>query len=785
MFKKIISLALSVVFSLQTCGFAQVAQLNLAGYLGQAGSVTSLDRFRPASLRYFSYEPKTDNFQILLDKADEKELSDIQVKEKADELMKYFRIGLSLPNEKFWVNLRPDAPEQIIDPQLEQTDIGRIMLEADLQLKKDTASFTSPQTSEGRQYWDKLYKRAGELFGSENITIPTITRPWIVPGEIILREDDASVYIFKANMKVMLEQDHIPGSNIYDFKDSRMKDLNDYSSQLIRELVLPKLTLEINISKRYARLRQVFFSLILSRWFKDRHKALGQAPSLSLVDSRNLNGLISREIWNKDTYYQAYMKSFQQGEYNLKERVSTPAGPVIRSYVSGGIVIPSTIDRDSYNLRAGSPLVPEDSWSSAVMKVSVILGVLGVVIGGLTTLTVKQDMMQINPRSKSELPYKITDMPREILPEKMDRMVEKVLEYSYTNTINSLSLDIGSGSKGLPLSDVRSLYQMLYDCIRKRSPDTVRRMLGLMDVTIKSIEQDSSNIRFILAYPSNAAKDLIGASGNVVLRELLTARKEILLLLERIRKEPQKQDLSGQIKEYYKVSSLFFDYFLHGVKIKEQEKAYGRISDFLGNLYEGGHGRGEFEKHPIETNKQREEVLSDIIRFLEKNRSRDNNKAPILDAIIDQIISDTGEFVKASSSIQAEDRINPVEVPDNSFGGVDFRQMNYLIQPAGSFSGLKYNLPRLSSSALEKIDVDKELEEIRRMASSGIISSGDRFKELLAACFQKDVIADNQAGLALCILEIGRLYEDRVFPAPAWLREALVIVDTGRYALPN
>src|SRR3990167_1914232 len=129
MFKKIISLAVSVSFIFQSAGFAQVAQLNLAGYLGQAGSVTSLDRFRPASLRYFSYEPKTNNFQILLDKADEKGLSNIQVKDKADELMKYFRIGLSLPNDKFWVNLRPDAPEQIIDPELEKTDIGRVMLE--------------------------------------------------------------------------------------------------------------------------------------------------------------------------------------------------------------------------------------------------------------------------------------------------------------------------------------------------------------------------------------------------------------------------------------------------------------------------------------------------------------------------------------------------------------------------------------------------------------------------------------------------------------------------------
>lgn len=56
--------------------------------------------------------------------------------------------------------------------------MGRIMIEADLQLKKDTAGLTSPQNTEGKAYWDKLYKKAGELFGSENITIPTITRDW-------------------------------------------------------------------------------------------------------------------------------------------------------------------------------------------------------------------------------------------------------------------------------------------------------------------------------------------------------------------------------------------------------------------------------------------------------------------------------------------------------------------------------------------------------------------------------------------------------------------------------
>ncbi|MDO8748260.1 MAG: hypothetical protein Q7J72_03980 [Candidatus Omnitrophota bacterium] len=358
MFKKIISLALSVIFSVQTCGFAQVAQLNLAGYLGQ-GAI-SLDRFRPAHLRYFSYESKTDNFQILVDKADEKGLSDIQVKEKADELMKYFRIGLSLPNEKFWVNLRPDAPEQIIDPELEKTDIGKVMLEADLNLKKDTSSFTSPQTKEGREYWDKLYKKAGELFGSENITIPTITRPWIVPGEIIVRESGSGAYIYKAALKVMLEQDHLKGSLTYDFKDPRMKELNEYSSQLIRELIIPKLTKEVNRAKRYAALRQVFYSLVLSRWFKERFSRAAGSRNLindmagnqppfdfaqgkqasneltKLIDSGNLSNLSSKQAWDKTTYFQAYQKSFKEGEYNLSEPVYTPTGQVIRRYMSGG-----------------------------------------------------------------------------------------------------------------------------------------------------------------------------------------------------------------------------------------------------------------------------------------------------------------------------------------------------------------------------------------------------------------------------------------------------------------
>ena len=193
------------------------------------------------------------------------------MRNSAQELLTFFHIGLRLPNSSFWVNLRPDSPQEIIDLDLEKTDIGRIMLEADVQLKKDLACYTNPNTAEGRQYWDRLYAKVEELFGQSDISIPTVTRPWIVPNEIILRDAGTSAYIYKATLKVMLESDHLPSTE-YAFEDPRLKQLNDYSSELIRQLILPALSRDVNVAKRYAALRQVYYSLILAQWFKAKYK---------------------------------------------------------------------------------------------------------------------------------------------------------------------------------------------------------------------------------------------------------------------------------------------------------------------------------------------------------------------------------------------------------------------------------------------------------------------------------------------------------------------------------
>ncbi|PIS34049.1 MAG: phosphoglycerate kinase [Candidatus Omnitrophica bacterium CG08_land_8_20_14_0_20_41_16] len=339
MWRKISSILVSLCLVFQQLGFASIAtELNLAGHLSRMSGGFVQDRFRPVHIRFFSYDALNDNIKVMLDKGDVKELKGDQFNASTKELLNYFLVGINLPSDKFWVNLRPDSQDNIIDDYLARTDVGKIMLETDLQLKKDTAQFTSPETPEGKEYWNRLYQKAEELYGYQEVTIPTLTRPWIVPNEIIVRQTKDSAYIYKATLKVMLEQDFLKDSSVYNFKDERAKTLNEYSSQLIRELIIPKLTKEVNLSKRYASLRQVYYSIILSRWFKSHFT--GQAGKYaSRIDRKDLTGLTSVAVWSKSTYFEAYKKSFAQGEYNIKETVRTPTGQVIRSYFSGGQVL--------------------------------------------------------------------------------------------------------------------------------------------------------------------------------------------------------------------------------------------------------------------------------------------------------------------------------------------------------------------------------------------------------------------------------------------------------------
>ncbi|HQO37241.1 MAG TPA: hypothetical protein PLP56_00105 [Candidatus Omnitrophota bacterium] len=357
--KRLVAFSLIFCFICEQACFAQVIAVQPPVHTSSA----AIDKFRPLHLRSVGLEHAGRGLDVGFDTGDAKPARPAELENAARNMMTHFFIGLRLPNSSFWVNLRPDSPDRIIDDALAQTDVGRIMLAADVQLKKDLARYTSPRTKEGREYWDKLYKKAGELFGNEDISIPTVTRPWIVPNEIILRDAGTSAYIYKATLKVLLESDHLAGVRPADFGDSRISALNDYSSLIIKEKILPKLSRDVNISKRYAPLRQVYYSLILAHWFKSNTAARGACG----IDQKDLSGLMSQNAWSKDAYFEQYQESFHKGEYNIEESVRTPYGQNIRQYFSGGIQISQLVPGGVVRGPASMPAILSISADPAVM----------------------------------------------------------------------------------------------------------------------------------------------------------------------------------------------------------------------------------------------------------------------------------------------------------------------------------------------------------------------------------------------------------------------------------
>jgi len=359
---KVIAIILCGLLIFQQTGFAQVAsvELNIAGHIASFHNTFFPEKFRPLHLRSISYDELNNDFKLLLDKGDEQKLKNQDIELTAKDLLNYFFVGIALPNDAFWVNLRPDSPNDIIDPFLAQTEVGKIFLEADLQLKKDAANATNPQTIEGKEYWDKLYRKAAEIYGTQEVTIPTLTRPWIVPDEVIIRESTDSAYVYKATLKVMLEQDYLKGNAAYSFKDEREKQLNEYSTQLIKEDIVPKLTKEINTAKRYAPLRQVYYSLILAQWFKARNQNKNNQYA-ERIDRKDLANLQARVPYSVSTYFNAYQENFAKGEYNIKAPVSTPYGQVIRSYFSGGISVTALVAPALGELPSGAVTVLPDT----------------------------------------------------------------------------------------------------------------------------------------------------------------------------------------------------------------------------------------------------------------------------------------------------------------------------------------------------------------------------------------------------------------------------------------
>lgn len=312
--------------------------------LSHLNSTPASVTFSPPRLKsLIVHSDSADNyFDFILDSGETSFDSETQLKPQAKELIDYFFLGITLPSEDLWVNLNSVRQNAITSPRLALTDIGKVLLEADLRLKKDCCRFTDPRTKTGREYWNKLQGRLNQE-GLNSSNLPIGNRFWIIPLEATVEEDKDKVTIVKSRLKVCLEQEYLAlqGNSISLLisQSETERRAQDIANWTMKEVILPVMQDEVNYGQDYAKLRQVYNSLILAEYFKQKYRQ-GEGLYPKLVNRGHIEGLESSEPWNSEDFYNAYVKSAQEGEYRFSQTEYDPymASMVQKYYFYGGIL---------------------------------------------------------------------------------------------------------------------------------------------------------------------------------------------------------------------------------------------------------------------------------------------------------------------------------------------------------------------------------------------------------------------------------------------------------------
>lgn len=230
-----------------------------------------------------------------------------------------FFVWLALPTSAMWVNLNPSEPDRIIEPRFGRTTAGRVLLEADLRMKKTAARLTNPNTRTGRRYWNELDAITGREVGCSS------ARMWIVPGRATVRETADELYIVKAPLRVKLESDLLGalGSSC---------GLPVYAKEIeavFRRLILPRVQRAVRRAPEYAALRSVYMSRVAAEWYRKRadreHGAFAD-----IVDSADISRWSPKRGWTPRQTFGRYVRSYDNGEYKVKRR--TRKGNIIYTY---------------------------------------------------------------------------------------------------------------------------------------------------------------------------------------------------------------------------------------------------------------------------------------------------------------------------------------------------------------------------------------------------------------------------------------------------------------------
>jgi hypothetical protein len=239
----------------------------------------------------------------------------------------YFLVCLSLPDDKLWVNLDPNEPYRMMDSALAETDIGGIMLTADLSLKKDVCELMDPQRSEiGKEFWKRLYEKSGQSIGADEVIV--MNRFWIAPVEARVYETEQRLSLERTRLQVCLEKAYTNAGR------TEQSPFQAYTEGLINELILPQLNKRINEGETYRELRSMFRALILARWYRNRVN-VQQSPLLQNINCKAVKGAERFFLCRPEQVYREYLNSFKKGQDFVGGKGSFSAMTIIQYFLGG------------------------------------------------------------------------------------------------------------------------------------------------------------------------------------------------------------------------------------------------------------------------------------------------------------------------------------------------------------------------------------------------------------------------------------------------------------------
>lgn len=282
-----------------------------------------------------------------------------------------FLVFLTIPDRDLWVNLHPAEPRRIIPASLGQTDVGRIMLEADFQLKRDAGALmkTQPFAGAERALVDSIvsrHRRSHDVlrrWGSTGrVEISSAT------SKVFARESGGGIFIQGAVLDVVFEQKKFsvlagPSNESLEISPQEWEEFVRLTEKWIR----PRLIGRVNRAPEYENLRQVFSARILSDWYKRKRRSKGSlAPQ---VDRVRLQGLTSPRHSSPETFWRTFKKDYDSGATRGYGGVSLERMPAFAP-------MPGT-SRLGEVLFAEALASPRGSWRHGVYRMGRVLTVTG------------------------------------------------------------------------------------------------------------------------------------------------------------------------------------------------------------------------------------------------------------------------------------------------------------------------------------------------------------------------------------------------------------------------